>query len=110
VSTHRGLDWPTIIARASALTRDETARVGVPPTLRRCHYLLVSDTSALAAGYTNTPGAYNCLGRVTARLRDDGTFPALSDRTRSISAARPTEPDPAAILQDAARWHRTDRE
>ena len=104
-----GRRWPVIIERAAMLAVAETERVGVAPTLRRIHYLLLGDGPALAAGYTNTLGAYDYLSEKTAPLRDSATFPALSDRTRTVSWLTPTEPDAVTILRDAADGHRVDR-
>jgi len=77
-------EWPDIIDRAAELARAETDRFGVPPTLRRVHYLLVSDVLATSLGYTNRRYCYSALSDRTARGREDGTFPDLSDNTRSI--------------------------
>lgn len=104
-----GRDWSTIVGRAALLVEDETGRVGVPPTLRRIHYLLLGDDGALAAGYTNDRGCYNGLSALTAKARDEGTFPPLSDRTRSVEWQGPTESNPAEILRAAAERHRNYR-
>ena len=104
-----GRDWGTIIERAADLVEAETERVGVPPTLRRVHYLLLGDEAALAAKYSNTEGAYNYLSAKTAPMRDERTFPPLVGRTRSLAWLEPSESDPATILRQAARRHRSAR-
>lgn len=77
-------DWPALLAIAAEHVRAEAASLGVPPTLRRVHYLLVSDPAATGVGYRNTQGCYKGLSRETARARTARTFPALSDQTRSV--------------------------
>jgi hypothetical protein len=104
-----GRKWRPIIKRAAELVEAETNRVGVPPTLRRLHYLLLGDEKATAARYDNTEGAYNYLSEKTARMRDEGTFPALVDRTRHVEWMPWTEKDPATILRNAADEHRVYR-
>lgn len=78
--------WPDIITRAAELARVEEERFGVPPTLRRVHYLLVSDVLATSLNYVNRRYCYSGLSDRSTRGREDGTFPDLSDNTRSIDA------------------------
>ena len=87
MSTHRRYDWSLILDRARSQLIEEQITVGIAPTLRRLHYLLVSDRAATEAGYQNTTACYKQLSEHTTRARDAGTFPDLSDRTRSISYA-----------------------
>jgi hypothetical protein len=101
--------WTPIIDLAGSIVGSETARVGQPPTLRRLHYLLVSDATARALGYENTQGAYKRLSSLSAEGRRQGTFPPLLDRTRSINWPLVTEADPATVLRNQASWHRLDR-
>lgn len=91
--------WPTVVARAEDLVRRETASLGVPPTLRRVHYLLVSDAIAADAGYINTQSSYKGLSDKLARARESGGFPALSDLTRRIQ-----EPFVFGSEDEARRW------
>ena len=42
------LDWSAILTVAAPLVCIEIEKVGIPPTLRRVHYLLVSDQTARA--------------------------------------------------------------
>lgn len=81
------IDWRTVISRAEILVRRETNEYGSPPTLRRAHYMLVSDAEAAAAGYSNTQSDYSQLSRRTAKMRDAGTFPEFTDRKRGIERA-----------------------
>ncbi len=81
-------NWVTILAQGKDFVDAETFAYGVAPTLRRLHYLLVSDAIARDAGYTNTQSNYKQLSSRTAAVRRGGTFPDLVDRTRSISCAR----------------------
>jgi len=66
------------------LVVQETALVGVPPSLRRVHYLLVSSPAAVALGYANTLNCYKTLSRKTTQARDLDTFPHLVDQTRTV--------------------------
>lgn len=81
------INWKIVLIRAETLVRRETGDYGRPPTLRRAHYMLVSDPEASAAGYTNTESDYSQLSRRTAKLRDAGTFPEFTDRKRGIERA-----------------------
>jgi len=76
--------WPNIVTIAEVLVRAETDSLGVPPTLRRVHYLLVSSVAATAAGYRNTQGCYKGLSDKLARARETGGFPDLTDLTRRV--------------------------
>jgi hypothetical protein len=76
--------WSALIERARVLTLAEQRVVGVAPTLRRVHYLLVSDKTARALGYENRHYCYSALSHHTTRGREAGTFPDLSDNTRRI--------------------------
>lgn len=80
-------DWKIILDRAVHYVGDERLSLGVAPTLRRLHYLLVSDAEASQAGYVNTQNCYKQLSEKSARARDARTFPELTDRTRSVSRA-----------------------
>lgn len=102
------IDWPTVIDRAAFHVTQETVLYGVPPTLRRCHYLLVSDELAAAAGYRNRDGDYKQLSSRTTKARDAGTFPRLTDRGRSISRA-PGYSTPAEILRESADIYSVNR-
>lgn len=79
------ISWPDLLDVARGLVSSEIATVGVAPTLRRLHYLLVSDAQARGLGYTNTVPAYKTLSDRTARAREAGDFPALVDRGRSVA-------------------------
>ena len=81
---HPRISWAPVIDRARELTLAEQAVVGVAPTLRRVHYLLVSDATARALGYMNRHYCYSALSDHTTRGREAGTFPDLSDNTRRI--------------------------
>lgn len=82
-SRNSGPYWYRVLPIAAEHVRRETRLLGVPPTLRRLHYLLVSDPEATKYGYVNSAGCYGGLSKQTAPLRDEGTFPPLTDRTRS---------------------------
>ena len=79
--------WQPIIARAVELVLAFDQRFGRPPTLRRCHYELVSDMSATEAGYRNTLYDYKRLSDLTAAGRRDGSFPDFSESVRNLSRA-----------------------
>ena len=81
------IEWPRMIAIAAELAEAEEVAYGSPPTLRRLHYLLVSNAEAYELGYRNTIGAYKTLSDKSARAREAGIFPSLEDRTRSVSYA-----------------------
>lgn len=71
------LRWPAIIVEAARIARSYSTAV----TLRQLHYRLV----ALALyGYLNNLNCYKRLSELTAEARRQGTFPALSDRTRGV--------------------------
>lgn len=103
------LDWSAILTVAAPLVCIEIEKVGIPPTLRRVHYLLVSDQTARALGYVNTENCYKSLSRYTTAARDAGTFPQLADQTRSIEYANGYS-SPADLLHALARGYRLDRE
>jgi hypothetical protein len=92
-------DWKRLLPLAAELVVEETTAIGVPPTLRRLHYLLVSNEAAREAGYVNTQAAYKALSATTTPLRDAGTFPPLEDRTRNIDRA-----DGWEDLDEALGW------
>jgi hypothetical protein len=71
------LDWRLILDRARAIVASYTTAV----TLRQLHYRLVSTPEL---GYPNTTAAYKRLSELTAKARREGTFPVLTDLTRSI--------------------------
>lgn len=78
------IHWRNIVSIADTLVRAETTSLGVAPTLRRVHYLLVSNAAARAAGYINTLNCYKGLSNKLARARECGEFPDLTDLTRSV--------------------------
>ena len=102
------IDWTTVLAVAAHHVNEETWLYSVPPTLRRCHYLLVSDAEARAAGYVNTQGCYKQLSSRTARLRDSGEFPSFTDRGRSIEYAD-GDLNLGERLKSEAKWFRLNR-
>ncbi len=101
-------DWVTILAQGKDFVDSETFSYGIPPTLRRLHYLLVSDAAARDAGYVNTENDYKQLSSRSGVARRAGTFPDLVDRTRSISYARGYS-SPSALLLMAANGYNVDR-
>jgi len=76
--------WDPIIAQARALVNAFVQNFGRPPTLRRLHYELVSDTLAVAYGYRNTIGDYKRLSELTAIGRRAGWFPRLTEGGRRV--------------------------
>lgn len=83
-------DWGHVLDRAAALHGEYDTRV----TLRQLFYRLVA-----AELLPNTTSAYKGLSARTAEARRRGTFPELSDRTRSIHCGQTfTGPD------QARRW------
>ena len=78
------IDWRAVLPLAANHARRETSEIGSPPSLRRIHYLLVSDPEAVSLGYVNRRSCYSRLSELTARARDAGTFPALDDQTRAV--------------------------
>lgn len=101
--------WPDLLAIAKQLALAETAQVGVAPTLRRLHYLLVSNEQARDLGYANTVAAYKTLSDRTARARENGQFPDLTDRQRSIARARGWD-NLSDYLYDLVDWFELDRQ
>lgn len=77
-------DWDRIIPWLTAAVNAETAYVGSPPSLRRCHYLIVKEPSMAGTGYANETKCYKSLAKKLTALRDEGTFPDLEDSTRAI--------------------------
>lgn len=77
--------WPKALAIGKRLVEQEQAEVGLPPGVRRLHYLMVTDAEAIALGYTNKQGVYQRLSNRTAEGRRDETFPDLMDQTRRIT-------------------------
>lgn len=100
--------WPTILDVAAEHVDSETLQFGTPPTLRRLHYLLVSDQRAREAGYVNTVNDYKQLSAKTAPMRDAGEFPDLIDRARSIEYADGYA-SAGELLRSTASWFRLDR-
>lgn len=80
------INWTPIIERAAVLARSHAASYG-PPSLRRVHYMLVSDPLATSLGYGNTLYHSKRLSELSAEARDAGTFPHLVDTTRTIEHA-----------------------
>jgi len=72
------IKWPPIIERA----REIVLSYDVAVTLRQLHYRLVSEP---ALGYVNNLNCYKRLSSLTAEGRRLGTFPQLSDLSRSIT-------------------------
>jgi hypothetical protein len=83
-------DWATILPRATEIVRSYA--IGV--TLRQLYYRLVAE-----ALLVNVEASYKALSRVTARGREQGTFPDLIDPTRGIEY-----PFCFAGVVDAQRW------
>jgi len=78
---------------------DEAAEyAGGGATLRQVHYRLVSNPSN---EYRNDENDYKQLSRKTAKARRQGSFPGLTDRTRSIEW-RGGSSSVAEALSDAA--------
>ena len=85
------MDWKVIVPEAARIANSYSTAV----TLRQLHYRLVA---ANVGGYINTQNCYKYLSELTAGARREGTFPALSDRTRGIE--RPLsfrDPDHALV-------------
>lgn len=97
----RKIDWPALLEIAARHVYAEKAKLGNPPTLRRLHYLLVSDESAVELGYENTQGRYKALSEQSKVARDAGTFPQLIDQTRQIHYSSGFE-NPSSLLNSAA--------
>src|SRR5262245_61014992 len=72
------IKWPPIIERAREIVLSYDTSV----TLRQLHYRLVSEP---ALGYVNNLNCYKRLSSLTAEGRRLGTFPQLSDLSRSIT-------------------------
>lgn len=102
------IDWAAILALAAPMIHAERDKVGVAPSLRRVHYLLVSSEAARALGYANTENAYKALSRTTTTARDAGTFPQLLDQTRSIEHARGWK-SPQQLIGSLVRSYSLDR-
>ena len=77
------LDWTLILAQAAIIAAQYTTAV----TLRQLHYRLVAGA---IGGYENTQSRYKALSSRTSEARRNGTFPALSDTTRSVPALAPS--------------------
>ena len=92
-------DWGTILAEATAIV----GSYDTPVTLRQLFYRLVA-----AELLPNVQGAYKGLSSKTAEARREGTFPDLSDRTRSIHQYQHWA-SPQDALNDAASCYRVDR-
>ncbi len=101
-------DWSTILALAEEHVIRETFEVDTAPTLRRLHYLLVSDAQARAAGYANTLNDYKQLSARTTKVRDAGEFPDLIDRGRSIELADGWA-SAGDLLRSVSSWFTLDR-
>jgi len=98
-------NWSKIIAQAVSIAAELTAEVSIPPTLRQLHYRLVSLPEL---GYPNEQGAYKRLSELSARDRRKGTFPELTDLTRSVELAR-SWAGPRQAVADLASRYRRDR-
>jgi hypothetical protein len=92
-------DWAAIIPAARAIV----GSYDTPVTLRQLFYRLVS-----VELLPNKLAAYKSLSSTTAELRRQGTFPDLSDRTRSIHVAYHYA-DPQEALEELAADYRRDR-
>lgn len=100
MSTERKrIRWAPVIDEARRIVESYTTGV----TLRQLFYRPVA-----AQILPNVIGAYKQLSAKTAEGRRDGTFPELSDRTRSIHTYR-TFDSTAAALDWLARIYRRDR-
>ena len=97
------MDWKVIVPEAARIANSYNTAV----TLRQLHYRLVASG---AGGYVNTTNCYKYLSSKTAEARRDGSFPALSDRTRGTERplwfADPT--DAINYLKDIYRLDRTE--
>jgi|KBSMisStandDraft_5_1062788.scaffolds.fasta_scaffold381890_2 hypothetical protein len=93
--------WSLIVAEA-ALIADSYS---TPVTLRQLHYRLVA---AGIGGYVNDQACYKRLSSLTAEARRNGTFPALSDRTRGVER-RLSFKDPASAISSVISWYRRNR-
>lgn len=93
------LAWPSIIDTAREIVESYNTRV----TLRQLFYRLVA-----AQVIPNTQGAYKRLSELTAEARRRGTFPELTDRTRSIHEYL-TYISPQDAVRDTVRVYRRDR-
>lgn len=91
-------DWAILEPLIVDKFLSERTAVGVAPTLRRLHYLLVADPTAKAAGYVNTQRAYKALGNRTKKMREAGAMPEFTDRTRSL-----LKPNTVTSLSEALR-------
>jgi len=95
------LNWALIIAEAAVIAASYSTTV----TLRQLHYRLVA---AVVGGYDNTESRYKALSSRTSEARRNGTFPALSDTTRSVT--RPQSfASPAAAVEWVKEIYRRDR-
>lgn len=101
-------DWKTVLSRAVHHAHHEYRAFGTAPTLRRLHYLLVSDAEAASAGYVNSQNCYKQLSEKSATARRGGLFPDLTDRTRTVSYARGYA-NPASLLKSVAYAYRVRR-
>jgi hypothetical protein len=97
------IKWPPVLVAATAIVEEYDTLV----TLRQLFYRLV------AAGLvSNTSSHYSRLSELTAEGRREGTFPELTDRTRSIHRLPTFDgPDDArAWLTDIYRRDRTENQ
>jgi hypothetical protein len=90
--------WPPVIERAAEIVREYETAV----TLRQVFYRLVAEELI-----PNTESAYKRLSALTAKARREGTFPALTDHTRSVERVQ-TFTSPAEALGALARSYRRD--
>ena len=101
--------WGPVMVEAVRLANRATIEVGQPPTLRQVHYMLVA---AFGEGrvpfYVNDQNAYKRLSELTSRGREDGTFPRLTDLTRSIEVA-PAWDSVDELIEWGIRTYRRDR-
>ena len=94
-------NWIPILNEAERIANSYSTAV----TLRQLHYRLVA---AGVGGYENTQTCYKQLSALTAKERRNGSFPALSDRTRGVEQP-PSWKSPAeamrAIIEQYKRNH-----
>jgi hypothetical protein len=73
-----------VLALAAEWVREQTEEHRIAPGVRDVHYALISLCAERGLVYPNTLSAYTSLGRYTAALRRAGSFPPLSDDSRSL--------------------------
>jgi hypothetical protein len=93
------IDWGSVLSRAAQIVRSYTP----PPTLRQLFYRLVAESLV-----PNDRNAYKWLSHRTSEGRRDGSFPALTDRTRRVEQI-PHWTGPADALDDLIQQFALDR-